>query len=85
MLIEYKIYVDSSMTTMLGILRWPIGSRKHTHTHVVKGLHNYLRDYSLGSGHHLDLTSGCRYARKSKGAGGPRAAADYQGFNNINS
>ena len=51
MLIEYRIYVDTGMTTMLGILRWPIGSRKHTHPHAVKGLHNYLRDYSLSSGH----------------------------------
>ena len=51
MLIEYKIYVDSSVQDVLGILRWPIGSHKHTHTHAVNGLHNYLRDYSLGSGH----------------------------------
>ena len=51
MLIEYRIYVDNSVQDVLGILMWPIGTHQHTHPHGVKGLLNYLRDYSLSSGH----------------------------------
>ena len=52
MLIEYRIYVDSSIQDVLGILRWPVGTHKHTHTHAVKGLLMFSRDYYRLLGHH---------------------------------
>ena len=51
MLIEYRIYVDNSIQDVLGILMWPIGTHKHTHPHVVKGLTILIHDPYESFGH----------------------------------
>ena len=48
MLIGYRIYIDSSRQSVLGILE---GIHKHTHTRAVKGLLILSRDYIWPIGH----------------------------------